>query len=56
MNVFRGVLMFAIGAFALYRGWRIHSGPMAWFSYGLAVLAIALGIWRLLRNPDKPLL
>ena len=56
MNVFRGVLMFAIGIFALYRGWLYHTGEKAWFAYGLGVLAIALGIWRLRRNPNKPLM
>jgi|CZKL01.1.fsa_nt_gi hypothetical protein len=54
MNQVRGILMLALGAFALYRGWVIHHGPNAWFAYGLAVLAIALGIFRLTRKPPQP--
>jgi len=55
MNLFRGILMLALGAFALYRGWTIHTGQNAWLAYGLGVLALGLGIWRLTRRPDKPL-
>lgn len=55
MSAFRGVLMFGLGLFALYRGWTIHTGERAWLAYGLGLLAIALGVWRLLRRPDKPL-
>ena len=55
MNAFRGVLLFALGVFALYRGWLIHTGSKAWLAYLLGIVAIALGVWRLLRNPDKPL-
>ncbi len=55
MNAFRGILMFALGGIALYRGWIIHSGEKAWLAYGLGLLAIALGVWRLLRNSNKPL-
>jgi hypothetical protein len=55
MNLFRGILMLVLGAFALYRGWMIHTGQNAWMAYGLGFLAFALGIWRLTRRPDKPL-
>ena len=55
MSGFRGILMFALGLFALYRGWLFHTGEKAWLAYGLGILAIALGVWRLLRNPNKPI-
>jgi len=55
MNAFRGILMFAVGVFAIYRGWLIHTGEKAWLAYGLGAVAIALGVWRLLRNPNRPL-
>lgn len=55
MSTFRGILLFALGVFALYKGWTIHTGERAWFAYGLGLVAIALGVWRLLRRPDKPL-
>lgn len=55
MNVFRAVLMFGVGVFAVYRGWTMHNGERAWLAYGLGVVAIALGVWRLKRNPNKPL-
>jgi uncharacterized membrane protein HdeD (DUF308 family) len=49
MNRFRGILLLAAGSFALYHGWRVHSARQALWAYGLGVLAIALGIWRLTR-------
>ena len=52
---FRGILMFVLGLFALYRGWVIHTGEKAWLAYGLGALAIALGVWRLFRNPGDRL-
>lgn len=55
MNVFRAVLMFCVGVFAIYRGWTMHSGERAWLAYGLGVVAVALAVWRLKRNPNKPL-
>jgi hypothetical protein len=56
MNAFRGILLFGLGVFAVYKGWTIHTGEKAWLGYGLGVIAIALGIWRLLRREEKPLL
>ncbi len=56
MNQFRGVLLLAAGAFALYQGWKLHTGSHALWAYGLGVLAVAVGLWRILRKPDQPLL
>ena len=56
MSAIRGVILFGMGVFALYKGWMIHVGQRAWLAYGLGFVAIALGIWRLLRREDKPLL
>ena len=50
MSHFRGILLLAAGSFALYHGWRVHSGRQVLWAYGLGVLAIALGIWRLTRS------
>ena len=55
MNIFRGIILIAAGCYALYRGWVVHSGSQAWWAYGLGVVAIAIGIWRMIRNPDRPL-
>ncbi len=55
MNAFRGLLLFGLGVFAIYRGWLIHHGQKAWLAYALGLVAIALGVWRLVRNPNKPL-
>ena len=55
MNLFRGILMFGVGAFALYHGWAMHNSQRALWAYALGIVAIVLGIWRITRNPDKPL-
>jgi hypothetical protein len=55
MNAVRGIVLFGLGVFAVYEGWRIHTGERAWFAYILGVLAMLLGVWRLMRNPNKPL-
>ena len=56
MEYARGILMLALGAFALYRGFVVmHSRQNPWLAIGLGALAIALGIWRLTRKPPKPL-
>ncbi len=55
MSAIRGILLFALGVFAIYRGWLYHTGQRAWFAYALGVVAIGLGVFRLLRRPDKPL-
>jgi uncharacterized membrane protein HdeD (DUF308 family) len=56
MTHFRGIMLLAAGIFALYEGWRIHTGRQALWAYGLGVLAVAVGLWRLIRNPDRPLM
>jgi TRAP-type C4-dicarboxylate transport system permease small subunit len=62
MNLFRGILMLAAGAFVIYQGWRIQTHQVAaaghWpvgVFYVLGALAIGLGVWRLLKKPPKPL-
>ena len=55
MNLFRGILLIAAGAFVIWRGWVVHTHMNAVPFYILGVLAIALGIWRLMRKPPKPL-
>jgi hypothetical protein len=56
MNQFRGIILLAAGVFALYQGWRVHTGRQALWAYGLGVLAIAVGLWRLIRKPDQRLM
>ena len=53
MQHFRGILLLAAGVFALVQGWRIHTGSQALWAYGLGVLSIGVGIWRLTRKPDQ---
>lgn len=55
MTHLRGIMLLAAGCLAFYQGWRIHAGDEALWAYGLGVLAIAVGVWRLTRNPDQPL-
>jgi uncharacterized membrane protein HdeD (DUF308 family) len=55
MTHFRGIMLLAAGCLALHQGWKIHTGDQALWAYGLGVLAIAVGVWRLTRNPDQPL-
>ncbi len=55
MNQVRGIVMLLLGCFALYEGWRIHTGSQAMWAYGLGVVAIAVGIWRLNSKPPQPL-
>jgi hypothetical protein len=56
MSSIRGILLFGLGVFAIYKGWTIHTGQKAWLAYGLGLIAVALGIWRLLRRESKPLM
>ena len=55
MNQVRGILLLAAGGFALYQGWRIHTGSAALWAYVLGVVAVALGLWRITRKPPQPL-
>jgi uncharacterized membrane protein HdeD (DUF308 family) len=55
MNQVRGIVMIVLGGFALYQGWVLHTGQRALLAYGLGVLAVAVGIWRLTRKPPQPL-
>jgi len=54
MDKIRGVLLVALGAFVLYRGFVMRGSPSFWPAIGLAVAAIALGLWRLLRKSPPP--
>ncbi|HEY1986945.1 MAG TPA: hypothetical protein VGG85_16130 [Terracidiphilus sp.] len=51
MDKVRGMLMLIAGALAFYRGFMVRSRNDAWLAFGLGVLAIALGVWRLTRKP-----
>ena len=55
MSAIRGIILFGLGVYAIYRGWLFHTGQRAWFAYTLGAFAIALGVWRLLRRPERPL-
>ncbi len=44
--------MLAAAAVAIWRGWQIGTGPYALLAYGLAALALALGVWHLRRKPS----
>jgi uncharacterized membrane protein HdeD (DUF308 family) len=55
MNLIRGILLIAAGVFVIYVGWSHHTTRNPVYFYILGVLAIALGVWRLLRKPPKPL-
>jgi hypothetical protein len=54
MNRVRGVMMLLAACFAFWRGWKLHTGQMAIFAWALGGLALALGIWHLMRKPDRP--
>jgi hypothetical protein len=55
MEKVRGVLMLGVGAFALIRGLVLHHGRNAWVLCALGMLAIALGVWHLMRKaPQRP--
>jgi hypothetical protein len=53
MDVLRGILMIAVGGFALYRGLLFHAQRNSWAAIALGLLAIALGVWRLTRKPPQ---
>ena len=51
----RGIILLIFGVFALFQGWKFHTGQQAHFAYALGVLSIAVGLWRLLRKEPKRL-
>lgn len=50
----RGIVMLLAGAVAGWKGWQIHHGERAWWAYGLAGLALAMGTWHLTRSAPEP--
>lgn len=54
MDRFRGVLMALAAVVAFWRGWKLHTGTMAWAAYGLGAVALGLAVWHMTRKPDKP--
>ena len=52
MNHVRGFVMLFAAGFAVWKGWKIHTGTYAWMAYGLAALALGLAIWHLTRKTD----
>jgi len=52
MNRIRGIVMLLAGAVAVWKGWQIHRGETAILAYGLAALALVLGVWHLTRRDD----
>ncbi len=54
MDQVRGVIMIVLSGFAFYQGWTIHTGDRAMLAYGVGVLALAVGAWRLMRKPPQP--
>jgi hypothetical protein len=55
MDQVRGIVMIALGVFACYQGFAIHTGDRALLAYGVGVLALAVGVWRLTRKPPQRL-
>jgi len=53
MNHVRGFVMLLAAGFAVWKGWKIHTGTYAWMAYGLAVLALAMAIWHLTRRDAR---
>ena len=54
MDKVRGILMLAVGAFALFRGFIMYGRANAWLAILLGLVAIALGVFRLTRRPPRP--
>ena len=54
MDKVRGILMVAVGAFALYRGFVMYGRPNAWLAITLGLAAVALGVFRLTRKTPAP--
>ena len=50
MEKVRGILMVAVGAFALFRGFVMYGRPHAWLAIALGLAAVGLGVFRLTRR------
>ena len=50
----RGFIMILASGVALWKGWQIHHGRTAVLAYALAVLALAMGVWHLVRKAPGP--
>jgi hypothetical protein len=53
MDKVRGILMVAVGAFALYRGFIMYGRANAWLAIALGLAAVALGVFRLTRKAPE---
>jgi hypothetical protein len=54
VNRMRGIVMLLAAAVAGWKGWQIHHGERAAMAYGLAMLALALGVWHIVRKEAPP--
>ena len=54
MNRIRGVLMIMAACVAFFEAWRLRATHFALSAVGLGALALALGLWHLLRKPARP--
>jgi hypothetical protein len=54
MDRIRGVLMVMAACVAFWEGWRLRGTHFALSAVGLGALALALGLWHLLRKPARP--
>ncbi|MGO8933972.1 MAG: hypothetical protein ACLPLZ_17075 [Terracidiphilus sp.] len=54
MNHLRGIVMLVAAALAIWKGWQIHRGETAVLAYGLGAMALALGVWHLMRKTPQP--
>ncbi len=52
MNLVRGIVMLILGAGLIYMGWARYTGTHAKLALGIGVLAILVGVWRIV-NRDK---
>jgi hypothetical protein len=43
--------MVLVACVAFWRGIQLHTGREAFTAYGLGALALALGMWHLIRKP-----
>lgn len=53
MNPVRGIVMLVAAALAIWKGWQIHRGETAVLAYGLGAMALALGVWHLMRKTPQ---